>query len=54
LVLSIALGGRCLWFRFNGDFHLSTGLEADLVAILGGQSIFDATFPIEVIGPLPQ
>lgn len=45
------LGGRCLRFRFNGDFYLSAGLEADPVAILGGQSIFDAQLPVELIGP---
>src|SRR5580692_12822915 len=43
---------RCVvWFRFDGDFHLSTLLEADPVSVLVHQSVFDAKLSVEVIGP---
>src|SRR5580698_3277080 len=43
--------GGCLWFRFNGDLYFGALLEAHFVAILIGQSIFDAQLSIEMIGP---
>src|ERR1700678_1547594 len=48
---SVALWSRAAWFRCDGDFHLSTLLEADLVSVLVCQRILDAKLSVEVIRP---